>query len=138
MHVPIRVDYGVRALLDLAQHVDGAPVRAADIARRQGIPEPFLARLLLTLSHGGFVRSHTGPQGGHSLALAPSEISLGMVMAALGGVETIVGCLDHPEQCVHVPACAQREVWRTVEEAMQRVLDSTTIADLVARTPVAA
>lgn len=137
MHIPIRIDYGVRALVDLAQHAGEAPVRAADIARRQGIPEPFLARLLLTLSHSGFVSSHTGPQGGHSLARDPSDISLGMIMTALGGMETIVGCLDHPELCVHVPACAQREVWRTVDEAVQRVLDSTTIADLVERTPVA-
>jgi len=138
MHIPIRIDYGVRALVDLAQHQDEAPLRAADIARRQGIPEPFLARLLLTLSRSGFVSSHTGPQGGHSLARDPAAINLGMVMTALGGMETIVGCLDNPEVCIHVPACAQREVWRTVEEAVQRVLDSTTIADLVERTPVAA
>ena len=52
MHVPIKVDYGVRALVDLAMHGQNGPVRAADIARRTMIPAPFLAQVLhLSLIH---------------------------------------------------------------------------------------
>ncbi|MSQ12204.1 MAG: Rrf2 family transcriptional regulator [Dehalococcoidia bacterium] len=138
MHVPIRVDYGVRALIDLAQHAGSGPIHAADIARRQSIPEPYLARLLHTMSKEGLVKSHTGPQGGHVLAAPPSQITLGMVMRTLGGMETVIGCLDDPAVCVQVPSCSQREVWRIVEEAMLKILDSTTIADLLERTAVPA
>jgi DNA-binding IscR family transcriptional regulator len=65
--------------------------------------------------------------------MAPSDIRLSMVMACLGGTVTVVGCLDDTGMCVHVPACAQREVWRSVDEAIFNILDSTTIADLVER-----
>jgi Rrf2 family protein len=137
MHLPIRVDYGVRALLDLAQHQGMQPVHSADIAHRQGIPEAYLARLLLALSKEGFVRSTTGPQGGHVLAQPPASISVGMVMRALGGVEPVVSCLEDPASCSHTPACAQRDVWRSVEEAINAILDRTTIADLLQRTAAA-
>ncbi len=44
MHIPVKVDYGVRALVDLALHAEDQPIRASDIARRTRIPEPYLAR----------------------------------------------------------------------------------------------
>ena len=134
MHIPIKVDYGVRALVDLAHHAEEEPIRATDIARRTAIPEPYLAQVLYTLGKSGLVRSQRGPQGGHALAMDPSDVRLSTVMACLGGAETIVGCLDDVKTCVHVPACAQREVWRSVEEAVFNILDSTSIADLVERT----
>ena len=134
MHIPIKVDYGVRALVDLAQHAQDGPIRAAEIAGRTAIPEPYLAQVLHALSKSGVVRSYRGPLGGHALAKPSSEIRLSAVMASLGGTETMVGCLDDTTACVHVPACAQREVWRSVEEAIHSILDSTSIADLVERT----
>ena len=134
MNIPIKVDYGVRALIDLAQHSSGVPVRTADIARRTAIPEQFLAQVLLSLSRRGFIRSVRGPRGGHLFAVDPSEIRLSMVAACLGGLDAIVGCLDDKSCCIHVPTCAQREVWRSVSEAVYNILDSTTIKDLVERT----
>ena len=136
MHIPIKVDYGVRALVDLALHPGDGPVRAADIAGRTLLPEAYLAQVLHALNKSGFVSSHRGPQGGHTLAMDPSEVKLSAVMTCLGGTETLVRCLEDSQMCVHVPVCAQREVWRRVEDAVQGVLDSTSIADLVDRTRV--
>jgi Rrf2 family protein len=134
MHIPIKVDYGVRALIDLALHADEGTVRASDIARRTAIPEPYLAQVLHALNKRGILQSHRGPQGGHALAQDPAEIRLSAVMSSLGAGENLVGCLDNIETCIHVPACAQREVWRSVEEAVFSILDSTTIGDLAERT----
>ena len=51
MRIPMKVDYGVRALVDLAERVDASrPARTADIAGRQGIPEPYLDQVLTTLN----------------------------------------------------------------------------------------
>ena len=133
MHIPVKVDYGVRALIDLAQHEESSPIRSADIARRQFVPEAFLDRLLLTMSKAGLVMSQRGPQGGHALALAPDQISLGAVMESMGETETMVGCLDDPSACNISPACSQCDIWREVEDAVRQVLDNTTIADLVER-----
>lgn len=134
MRVPMKVDYGVRALVDLVEHCGEArPIQTAEIARRQGIPEPYLDQLMTTLNKFGFVRSRRGPQGGHVLARSPEEISLGMVMATLEGTGAPLECIVEPEECTLSSACAQREVWRTVEDAVQQVLNSTTIADLANR-----
>ena len=134
MHIPIRVDYGVRALVDLAEHGGEGAVRSADVARRKAIPEPYLVQLLLTLRKGGLVRSQRGPQGGHSLAIDPADIRLSMVMQCLEGAEAVVRCLEDAASCIHVNCCAQRDVWRAVQEAIYGILDSTSIADLVKRT----
>ena len=133
MHVPIKVDYGVRALVDLAQHTGEGSVRAAEIARRQRIPEPFLERLLLTLSKEGIVRSQRGPQGGHSLALRPEEITLAHVMTALAATQMMVGCLEDVNACLQVSCCGQREIWKELDDAIQRILESTTIATILER-----
>ena len=134
MHVPMQVDYGVRALVDLAANGGDRSIRAADIARRQGIPELYLAQVLLSLQKRGVTKSQRGPQGGHSLAMDPADITMGTVMRHLGGSQTLVGCLDDSGSCDQSPACGQRSVWREVEQAIQTVLDATSIADLAERT----
>ena len=134
MHVPMQVDYGVRALVDLAANGDDRSIRAADIARRQGIPELYLAQVLHSLQKRGVTKSQRGPQGGHSLAMDPADITMGTVMRHLGGSQTLVGCLDDSGSCDQSPACGQRSVWREVEQAIQTVLDATSIADLAERT----
>lgn len=133
MHVPIQVDYGIRALVDLAEHSGNAPTRAGDIASRQNIPEPFLARVLLALSKNGLIASTRGPQGGHRLAKKPQDISMGMVVELLGGTTPLVTCLDDLENCGIYASCTQREVWSVVDEATRSILDSTSIKDLVSR-----
>lgn len=134
MHVPIKVDYGVRALVDLAMHGQNGPVRAADIARRTMIPAPFLAQVMHNLQRHNLVKSQRGPQGGHTLARDPHKVSLTAVMEALGGVDTSVGCLDDVGMCAHVPSCAQREIWREVDRAVFQIMSSTTVGQLVERT----
>ena len=138
MHIPIKVDYGVRALVDLGLHREAEPIRASEIARRTAIPEPYLAQVLHSLNKYGLIQSYRGPQGGHALAKEPSEIRLSMVMECLGGAETLVGCLGDVNMCIHVPSCAQREVWQRVDQAVYGILDSTSISDLVARTELIA
>lgn len=133
MHVPMQVDYGVRALVELATRREQGLVRASDIAERQGIPESFLAHVLHSLQRHGLTVAQRGPQGGHGLAVEPGAITMGMVMRYLDGPQSLMSCLDDAGCCDRSPGCGQRNVWLDVEEAMWRVLDSTTIADLVER-----
>ncbi len=133
MRVPMKVDYGVRALVELASHYGDGPVQAAEIASRQRIPEPYLDQLLTTLHKSGFIRSRRGPTGGHALAKDPTDINLGMVMSTLEGDGHLLDCLEEPNECVLSHTCAQREVWRSVEEVVQDLLKSITVADLSQR-----
>ena len=133
MRVPMKVDYGVRALVEMAAHHGDGPVHTSDIATRQGIPEAYLDQLLTTLHKFGFIKSRRGPLGGHTLAKDPSEINLGMVMATLEGSTPALDCLTDPTECMLSYNCAQRDVWRSVEEAVQELLSATTLSDLAHR-----
>lgn len=134
MRIPMKVDYGVRALVDLAGQPDGhRPVRTADIAGRQGIPEPYLDQVLTTLNKFGLITSRRGPQGGHVLARPASDITLDEVVATLDGRNPPLECIDDATECALSGCCAQRDIWRDVEDAIHAVLITTTIADLAER-----
>ena len=133
MQIPIKVDYGVRALVDLAIHRRSAPLRASEIAGRTMIPEAYLAQVLHALGKAGMVKAQRGPHGGHTLALDPEDIRLSEVMECLGSTENLVYCLEDNAVCIHAPSCAQREVWQEVELAVYQILDSRTIGNLVDR-----
>ena len=133
MRVPMKVDYGVRALVELASHYGEGPLRTSAIASRQSIPEAYLDQLLTTLHKFGLIRSRRGPLGGHALARDPSEINLGMVMTTLEGNSPVLECLVEPQECTLSDSCAQRDVWKTVDEAVHDLLSSTTLADLTHR-----
>ena len=129
MRISTKGDYGVRALIELAHHYGEGPIQSAEIAARQRIPEPYLDQLLTTLRKAGFIRSVRGPQGGHALIRRPEEVPLSEVIRTLEGSLSPVSHLhDEGHQCR-----AAHEVWHTVEEATQKILDGVTIGDLAAR-----
>lgn len=133
MRIPMRVDYGVRALVELAMRYGEGPVQTSVIAYRQGIPESYLERLMSALNKSGFVYSRRGPQGGHLLARSPQQINLHEVMQELDGNASPVDCLTLPTDCMFAGSCAQKEIWQTVEESIQQVLEGTTLAHLADR-----
>jgi Rrf2 family protein len=129
MRISTKGDYGVRALIELSHHFGEGPIQSAEIASRQHIPEPYLDQLLTTLRKAGFIRSVRGPQGGHALIRPPNEVRLSEVIRTLEGSLSPVSHLhDEGYQCR-----AAHEVWHTVEEATQKILDGVTIGDLAAR-----
>ena len=133
MRIPMKVDYGVRALVELALHTGEGQVQTAEIAANQGIPEAYLDQLMTTLHKCGFVISRRGPQGGHRLAVQPQEINLHMVMASLDSSVSPLDCLTQPSDCVFSDSCAQQEVWKSVEDAVRDVLRNITLSDLAQR-----
>ncbi len=133
MRIPMKVDYGVRALVELAMHYGEGQVQTSEIAARQGIPESYLVQLMTTLNRYGFVRSRRGPQGGHSLAMAPSAIDLHMIMTTLDSNSSPLDCITYPTDCIFADCCAQQEMWKSVEEAVENVLTNITLEHLAQR-----
>ena len=133
MKIPMKVDYGVRALVELALRYGDGPVRTAVIADKQGIPEAYLDQLMTSLNKFGFVHSRRGLQRGHALAMDPKDIHLNMVMQRLDSSNSPLDCLINPHECVFSHTCAQQEVWKTVEASIRDVLSNITVADLAER-----
>ena len=125
--------YGSRLLLDLAFHQEKGLVLLGDIARRQQIPLPYLKHLIAPLVSGGILRSTRGAKGGLLLLKAPEQIKLREVIQLLEGPITPVDCVNDPDICERSPTCATRDIWIELQEAMEGVLEATTLRDLMER-----
>src|SRR3954454_14008021 len=85
MNISVKGEYALQAIFDLASQRPGEPVKIAEIARRQRIPQKFLELILSGLKQGGFVESRRGAEGGYLLARSPESISLGEVLRYVEG-----------------------------------------------------
>jgi Rrf2 family transcriptional regulator, cysteine metabolism repressor len=132
MKVSTRAEYGIRALIDLARHYGEGPVQSHDIARRQGLPEPYLNQLMTVLRRAGLVHSKRGPSGGHVLARSPEKITVGEAFLILEGSVAPWLCVEEEDaHCIYAPGCGLRPVWQAVKAATEEVLNRTTLANLV-------
>ncbi len=125
--------YGTRALLDLALHGGDKPVLLKDIARRQQISPMYLDHLITPLIAAGIIRSTRGVRGGIWLAKSPQEIKLSEVIELLEGSIAPAECVNDPKICSRSSACVTRDIWGELKKAMNGVLESTTLQDLVER-----
>ena len=133
MKLSTRGRYGTRALLELALHYPDGPIPLKDIAQSQQIPLQYLEHLITPLIAGGLVRSTRGARGGVSLAKSPREIRLSEVIQLLEGSIAPVECVNNPEVCSRAELCVTRDIWDDLKKAMDGVLESTTLRDLVNR-----
>jgi Rrf2 family transcriptional regulator, cysteine metabolism repressor len=129
MNISVKSEYALKAVFDLASQYlarreSGAqmpPIKIADIARRQRIPQKFLELILAGLKQSGFVDSRRGAEGGYLLARPPDSITVGEVLRT---VENVKGS-SRPRS--NDPFA---EIWRRVDAAVSDVLDQTTFAEL--------
>jgi len=133
MKLSTRGRYGTRALLELALHQGEGPVLLKDISQRQQIPLQYLEHLITPLIVAGMVLSTRGPRGGVSLAKPPEEIRLSEVIQLLEGSIAPVECINNPGVCSRSELCVTRDIWGEMKKAMNGVLESTTLQDLVER-----
>jgi len=133
MKISTRGRYGTRALLELALNDSGESVLLRDIACKQQISLSYLEHLITPLIAGGIIRSSKGPRGGVSLIKKPSDITLSKVIQLLEGSISPSECVDNPEICDRSESCVTRDIWSEMKNAMDGVLEGTTLQDLVER-----
>lgn len=125
MNISVKGEYALHAIFDLACHDKGEPVKIADIAKRQRIPQKFLELILAGLKQGGFVESRRGAEGGYLLSRPSDSITVGEVLQYVEGGRKVRPASRKDE------AGAFDEVWRKVDEAVSRVVDHTSFAEVV-------
>lgn len=133
MRVSAKVDYALRAMLELA--AAGGLVKAERVAAAQSIPQKFLESILLDLRHAGLVHSQRGAEGGYALGRQAAEISVADVIRAVEGPLASVRGVRPDELEYQGSATALRDTWLDLRTAMRGVLEETSLADLVARAP---
>ena len=131
MKLTTKTRYGVRLLLDLAQHQDKGPIQMSKISIRQNVSVKYLEQIIRLLKQAKFVNSIRGPKGGHMLAKRPKEITLGDITRLFEGQTELVDCISNPEKCPISDECIVRPAWQRATQALYNELDSISITDLL-------
>jgi Rrf2 family protein len=133
-----KTKYAVKALLALAQREDEEPMRIADLAAQEQIPQKFLESILLTLRNQGILQSRKGKGGGYLLGRDPRTIFLGQVVRMFDGPLAPVPCASQTAyvrcaDCKDEAVCGVRLAMKDVRDATARILDHTSLASLIRR-----
>ena len=125
MNVSVKGEYALQAIFDLASQSTGEPIKIADIARRQDIPQKFLELILASLKQGGFVESRRGAEGGYLLARRPETITVGEVL------RFVEGRREERSRLRKEPDSPLAQLWDRADAAVNTILDGATFAQLV-------
>ena len=133
-----KTKYGLHALFHLSGKYNKGPVLIADLAQEERIPKKFLESILLDLKNHGILHSRRGKGGGYALARHPGQIFLGQVMRIVEGPLAPVPCVSQTvyrkcDDCRDESCCGIRFVMKEVRDATAKILDSTTLADVIKR-----
>ena len=137
MKLSVRGEYALRALLVLGLNYDESVVRIQTISEQQNIPKRFLEQILNDLKSAGVVQSRRGVAGGYRLARRPEEIPLAIIVRHIEGALAPVSCVSERFyekcSCPDESRCAIRTVMKEVHEAVVKIMERVTVADLCDR-----
>jgi Rrf2 family protein len=130
--------YALKAAIALAREFGQGPVLISDIAQRERIPRKFLELILLELRHSGILQSRKGKGGGYFLAREPASVTLGEILRVVEGSLAPMRCVSKTaylrcSECRDENSCGIRMVMKEVRDATARIVDSTTLADVLDR-----
>jgi Rrf2 family protein len=130
VRVSAKVDYAIRATIELAAAEPGQPVKGDRIAQAQEIPPKFLENILTDLRQAGLVRSQRGVEGGYWLAKPAAEITVADVIRAVEGpIANVRGV--RPDDVEYAGSAARlRDVWIALRVNLRSVLETVTLDDL--------
>ncbi len=134
MKISTKGRYALRLMLDLAINNTGEFITIKSIAARQEISDKYLEQIITQLSRAGFVKSSRGAQGGYRLAKEPKEYTVGMILRLIEGSLAPVSCVEEEvSDCSRYGCCATAFVYTRINDAVNEVVDSITLEDLVER-----
>jgi Rrf2 family protein len=130
VRVSAKVDYALRAAVELAALESEWPVKGERLAAGQAIPLRFMENILGELRQAGIVASKRGAEGGYLLARPPAEIALADVIRAVDGPLANIGGLRPDQLSYEGTATPMKDVWIAVRSSLRSVLEHTTLADV--------
>jgi Rrf2 family protein len=122
--------YSVRALVHLAMNRGKGPVLASHIADAEGIPLPFLSKILHQLKVAGIVAATRGQKGGYIMQRDPAKLTLMDVAHLTDHVDFGEQCLLGYKFCHEHMHCALHNDWETIKVQIGEFLTRSTIEQL--------
>lgn len=123
--------YGLRVMLDLAEHQDEGFIALKDIAKRQEISKKYLEIIIKKLLEAKMVQSLSGKGGGYCLTRKPEEYPIGEILEYMEDTLAPVACLkkDAPA-CGRENMCKTLPLWAEFDKVVHDFFYSKTLADL--------
>ncbi|MDR2397901.1 MAG: Rrf2 family transcriptional regulator [Spirochaetaceae bacterium] len=131
MKISSRGRYGIRLLIDLAEHTQESHVSLASVAARQRVSIRYLEQVAVILRRAGFIRSVKGASGGYTLAKDPDAISIGAALRELEGDMLVVDPPLPSVQETKIQRCIRLTVFDRLNERIAAVIDRKTLASVV-------
>lgn len=131
LQITKRGDYGVLAVYHIAQWSREIFMAIDEIVAQSHIPRPYLSKILQDLCRGGILKSRRGFGGGFMLARSPQNIALRDILNAVEGQYALVSCTGEPARCDRSPYCLSAPFWSEIQNVLDDLLASITIADLI-------
>ena len=131
MKISTRGRYGVRLLIDLAEHMDQSHLPLVQVAERLNVSSRYLEQVAVILKRAGYVRSIKGASGGYALARNPADIIVGDVLRVLEGDMFVVDPPRPGEEENLLQRCIRTAVYTCLNERISSVIDSLSIASMV-------
>lgn len=128
MKLTTRGHYSVKALLDLSLQPSYGPTSVRAIAQRQGLPAPYLEKLLIEMRRAGLVDSVRGAQGGYRLLRSPAHISLGQILEAVG--ETVDPLPHYAPDAEQAEDWVTYTLWKRLHQKLKEALYGISLEDL--------
>ena len=132
MIVSTRVEYGMMALLDIANNSENhVSVSTTEIAERQNISQKYLEQILPLLRQAGLIRAQKGLRGGYSLSRSANVIKLSEVLNALDG--SILAGMEVAEdgQGGSLRGVINECLWESINERIREYAKNRTLGDLL-------
>jgi Rrf2 family protein len=128
--------YALQAIMTLGRRYGAETVRIRDIAMESDLPEKFLELILLELKNARIVESVRGAKGGYRLRRLPEEIKLSEIIRLVDGPLAPFGDADQLRSLITTDPDhrALYSVFLEVRDAAAKILESTSVADIVGRT----
>lgn len=133
MLISTRGKYGLRVIIDLAEHDNGGYIPMKEVAERQKISLKYLEQILPTFVKNGLIEGVHGKGGGYRLMRKPEEYTVGEILRLTEGDLAPVTCVEPGSgDCEHMADCRAMPLWQELDLLINQYLDGKTVRDLMA------
>lgn len=135
MKISTQIQYGVRALCDIAYNSTGSPSQVKAISERQGISARYIEQIFQKLRKAGIIRSIRGPAGGYFLSRGPGDITVGDIIRAVEGKSIqLVFCSGDGrtsrKACRRLEMCVVSGIWGEASKRLMDYFESVSLKDI--------
>ncbi|NTU44487.1 MAG: Rrf2 family transcriptional regulator [Chlorobiaceae bacterium] len=135
LQVSRKFEYGLHAVTYLSTKGVDRVVTVKEMADDIGVSQEFLSKAMQSLKRAGIARSVQGVKGGYSLGRKPGEITVADIAIAIEGDPHLMRCGKKLASCEISSSCHHRDYMKSLQNKIQDLMASTTIASLLRKEP---